>query len=547
MASESEQNAKVDVEPEAAPPVEENPEVSEVNDEVEDAPEASDGAEDAPKPRKVTAAGVKKCVGHLILGLVGIVLAMVSTMVDLAIQGLVSRRGGVVMFAALTATRATVTFASSLFSFIFIGGMALISKALGEGDDLKAGRYARLLVALALAIGLLGTVVLVAFADEILSLFHHEAVAQLASGFFRLLTASFSLAILTLALQGILLGFLYVHVVVVCGLVAGLISLAVVYPLFTMTDLGLTAFALATAVGAASSLSISLAYLWRQPRRRKFGLDLGLRGIGLAEIRELGRSMGCLAFRSVVSEMPYTLSVMWSIRLSPVHGAVFQFLLTKSSLVDRVATGLAVAMNFTGSRLWAGQYHSAFWNLLSFFLLWCCTPLAVIVALIELLRGQDSLANTFANHAERVYFDAVMTKGTFGIYIALIVARAYYAILEQTMVAMQKFWQLALVQGLAVLAFFCVAYSGYAAEDFAQLFLGMLVFGLVRIAGGLAVVGRTLRLHPWRLYKKGTATDPDYALKQTIDDPSVLMSIRGQAQPKPKGKTGAEFELSMSV
>mmetsp|Transcript_1661 Transcript_1661/g.5146 ORF Transcript_1661/g.5146 Transcript_1661/m.5146 type:complete len:532 (-) Transcript_1661:788-2383(-) len=484
---------------------------------------------------------VTKGCGSWLLGVAGVFLALSGTVLDLATQGLVSRQGGAVMLTALTAVRASLSWAASLFSFIFLGGMSLIGAAVGEGNDLKAGRYARLCVVIALAVGSIGTLVLVLCRDLVLDLFSQEAVAAEGRDLFTLKAPFLWLMVLTVALNGIMLGFMYIHAVVAFVILGTALSLGLVYPLFLLTDLGLRAFAVASITGSLTSVVLSLTYLLQRSRRQKFGLGLGLQGISLADVRELGRSFGCLAFRSFVVETPYMLSITLAIRLSPVHGAVFQLLMAQSNMVDRIVAGFAWGINFMGSRLWGGRYFGAFWCLVFGFLLYLATPVAVVFTIIELVRGPDSLAETFAKTAERAYFDAVMTNRVFVFYILIVLARAYYSIIDQALIAMQEFQALALIQGLSFVAYLSVALSGYFMQDFSILLLGSAVFLLCRIVGGLFVMGRKLRVHPRQPYRKRSITDPEHALKLTIDDPTVAKVFGGRT-PKSTEHSEAEFE-----
>merc|ERR1711948_185253 len=106
--------------------------------------------------------------------------------------------------------------------------------------------------------------------------------------------------------------------------------------------------------------------------------------------------------------------------MSPVHGTVFQFLYLQAKLVDNIVGGFAMAMNFMGTRLWAGGYYGAFW----IFLFWClivvCTPIAIIFMIIALVKGRGSLASDFGKDEEAADLDALMTEGAFAIYILVI-------------------------------------------------------------------------------------------------------------------------------
>jgi len=500
------------------------------------AEEASSEAATAPGPGSVT-----RGRGTWALAVAGVVLMAGSTIVEIATQDLVSRTGGAVMFAALTATTATLGWAASISNFVFVGGVSLIGAAMGRGEDLKAGRLARLIVLVALFIGCVGTGLLLALEKHVLALFGHRMVAEQAHSVFRCQASFFSLALVLLALNGVMFGFLYVHVVIACIAVGSAIGLSLVYPLFLATDLGLLAFPISTSIGATVSIALILAYLLRGHRRRRFGLHMGVSGISMADVRELGSSIGFLAFRAFVQETPYMMSVVLTIRISPVHGAVFQFLVSQSGLVDRIVSAFAMGVTFMGARLWGAKYHSAFWNLLYAFVMFLCTPVATVVCMIELFRGQDSLANTFASHSEKAYFQAVMTRSTYTFYLFFILVRAYYNIFEQAMLALHEFKMLALVQAVSFVVYLCFAMTAYALKDLSLFMLCSDVFLGCRVLGCALVLWRRLREHTWQKYVKGSLTDPDFALKMTIDDPDVARVFGGRTPSAAKGAEAPEF------
>lgn len=501
--------------------------------EVNQNPEAVQQAEPTPPPpiRSASSAAIevssKESKGW-ILGVCGGSLALAGTVVQIATASMVSKQGGSAMVSALSATNASLGFVAMLFNFVFLGGISLIGAAVGEGDPFKAGRFARLTVVIAFTAGLVATGVLIPCRTYILDIYGQDDVTEEAEPLFLILAAAFSLDVLNKALGGIMLGFMYAHILVMCSFFSVAVTIGLGLPLFLNTDLGLKAFGIAGAAGEVTQILAVSLFLLQRSQRERYGLVLSVSDITSSDVRTYLGSVGLLAYRSLLVETPYLITMILAIRLGTVQGAIFQFLHLQSKLVDNIVSGFAMAMNFMGSRLWAGGYHGAFWNLLFFFLFFLCTPLTVVFTSIALANGRGRLAELFAADDEKDDFDSVITGGVFAVYILVIVARGYYNMIEQTLIAMQEYKRLAVILSVSFLAYLAIALAGYFSNDFGILYLGTFVFYLCRIAGSGRVIKQLMRAHGLERFVKHTRSDPEHALKLTIDDPVVAKIFGGR-------------------
>jgi len=464
------------------------------------------------------------------LGIVGGLLAVAGTVVSLATASMVSKKGGSVMVSAQSATMASIGWASALFNFVLLGGTTLIAAAMGEGDPLKAGRFARLTFAVAIVAGAMGTAVLLPCRSYILDAFGQDDVKEAAKGLFSIVAGSFTMDVVTKGLSGIMFGFMYVHILVVIACLGSAVVLSIVFPLFLATELGLKAFGIAFVAGQIVVATAQLGFLLMRAQRERYGLGLCLSGISSDDVRAYLGSIGLLAYRSVLVETPYLITVLLAIRLSPEHGAVFQFLHLQTKLAENIVSGFAVAMNFMGGRLWSAGYHGAFWNLLWFFSVCLAGPIVLIFTVIAIAKGRGSLANDFAANDEKEDFDAILTDGAFSVYVLVVFARGLYSLVEQTLVGAQDLLRLAVILTISFVAFISVAVAGYASDDFTVLYLGTLIFYLCRILGGSWAIRQLKRAHGMEMFVKYTRSDPEYALKLTIDDPLVAKVFGGRVQ-----------------
>merc|ERR1712190_26602 len=255
---------------------------------------------------------------------------------------------------------------------------------------------------------------------------------------------------------------------------------------------------------------------------------MGLKGITMDDVRECITATGLLSVRSLIVETPYFVSTILSIRMSAVHGTVFQFLYLQSKLVDNIVGGVAMAMNFMGTRLWAGGYYGAFWVLLIWFLVCMCTPLTIIFATIAIAKGRGSLASDFGKDEDAADLDALMTTETFMIYILILLARGYYNMLDQALIATHQLCKLAVIVTASCIAFFVCALTGYSTDNFTVLYLGTLVFYVCRIIGASCVLFQLGREHGLEKFERNTRSDPEHALKLTITDPTAAQVFGGR-------------------
>jgi len=312
-----------------------------------------------------------------------------------------------------------------------------------------------------------------------------------------------------------------------------IVAIALVFPLFLGTDLGLDAFGYAAVASEVVVIACTLLYLLQGSRRARYGLGSCLSGITMVDLYACLGSTGLLSIRSFIVETPYFLSSILAIRMSPVHGTVFQFLYLQTKLIDNIVSGFAMAMNFMGSRLWAGGYYGAFWILFLWFVIAMCTPLAIVFTSIAIAKGRGSLANDFAKEDEAADLDALMTTGVFVAYVLVIVARGYYNMFEQALVATQQLGQLAGTVTVSCLLFLACALTGYFSDNFTVLYLGTLVFYVCRIVGAALVLRKLGRVHGLEKFERFTRSDPEHALKLTIDDPAVAQVFGGKMVTTP--------------
>mmetsp|Transcript_22503 Transcript_22503/g.70734 ORF Transcript_22503/g.70734 Transcript_22503/m.70734 type:complete len:536 (+) Transcript_22503:120-1727(+) len=464
------------------------------------------------------------------LGVAGGVLAFAGTAMSLATASMVSKKGGSVMVSAQSATMASIGWAAMLFNFVLLGGTTLISAAMGEGDALKAGRFARLTVAVATVAGVLGTAVLLPCRTHILDAFGQEEVKEAAEDLFIVLAAFFALDVVNKGLSGIMFGLMYIHILVGIACLGTGAVLGIAFPLFLATELGLQAFGIALGAGEVVVAVITLGFLLQRTQRERYGLGLWLSGISSGEVRAYMGSIGLLAYRSIIVETPYLITVLLAIRMSPEHGAVFQFLHLQTRLSENIVAGFAVAMNFMGARLWSAGYHGAFWNLLCFFLVCLATPIVFVFTGIAIAKGRGSLADDFAANDEKEDFDAILTGGTFAVYVMVVAARGLYSLVDQTLVGAQDLLRLSFILTISFMAFISVALAGYASDNFTVLYLGTLVFYICRIVGGFWAIRHLLRAHGMEMFVRGTRSDPEHALKLTINDPLVAKVFGGKVK-----------------
>lgn len=201
------------------------------------------------------------------------------------------------------------------------------------------------------------------------------------------------------------------------------VTICVVFPLFLATDLGLKAFGIAAIAAGLCSVGCSAVYFLQRSRRERYGLYLNANDISCTDVRAYLGSLTWLSYRSLIVETPYLISMILSIRMSAIHGSVFQFLHLQSTVADNIAGGLAMVMNFMGARLWGAGYYGAFWYLSISFLVQFGTLISAIFGVIGIARGSGSLADDFAKDDEKSDFDSVMTPGTFGVFILMIIVR----------------------------------------------------------------------------------------------------------------------------
>merc|ERR1711948_192893 len=115
-----------------------------------------------------------------------------------------------------------------------------------------------------------------------------------------------------------------------------------------------------------------------------------------------------------------------------------------------------------------------------------------------------SLASDFGKDEEAADLDALMTEGAFAIYILVILARGYYSMLEQALIAAKQLRSVASTVTGSCLVFLACAVTGYAGNDFTVLYLGTLVFYLCRIVGAICVLGKLMRVHGMERFKTDT-------------------------------------------
>jgi len=479
-----------------------------------------------------------------LLGIAGGLLAFAGTAVDIATTGMVSKEGGTVMVSALAATRSSIGWVGSLFSFLFLGGIALIGYAMGENDPIKAGRVTRLLIAIAFGAGLVGTLVLLPTGSYILDIFGQDDVTDEGLGLFQIFAATFFIDTTNKAIGGIMLGLMFVHVLVGIAILNSAIVIALVFLLFLQTELGLKAFGIAGVCGELLFLALSVIFLGQASRRKRYGLRFSLSDITKEDVRDCIANTGLLSIRSLIVETPYFVSMILSIRMSAVHGTVFQFLYLQSKLVDNIVGGFAMAMNFMGARLWGGGYHGAFWIILLWFLICMCTPLVVIFASIAISKGRGSLASDFGNDEDVAELDALMSTETFVIYILILLARGYYNMLDQALIASKQLGKLAIIVSISCAAFLACALAGDSSDNFTVLYLGTLVFYICRIIGDASVLWQLGREHGLEKFERNTRSDPEYALKLTITDPTAAQVFGGKVIKDPDSAAKPSTETS---
>merc|ERR1719416_331812 len=112
-----------------------------------------------------------------------------------------------------------------------------------------------------------------------------------------------------------------------------------------------------------------------------------------------------------------------------------------------------------------------------------------------------------------------MSTVVFLLFLGMQVARSYYMVWEQALMATQEFRALGLNVSISFVVFLIVAFVAHAVDSFAVLYSAELLFMASRAIGAKLLTLRLARLFPGARYSRGTITDPEYALQLTITDP----------------------------
>merc|ERR1711959_725302 len=107
-------------------------------------------------------------------------------------------------------------------------------------------------------------------------------------------------------------------------------------------------------------------------------------------------------------------------------------------------------------------------------------------------------------------------------------ARGYYNMLDQALIATKQLGKLAVIVTTSGAAFLVCALAGYSNHNFTVLYLGTLVFYVCRIIGDAWVLWQLGCEHGLEKFQRNTRSDPEYALKLTITDPTAAQVFGGK-------------------
>jgi putative MATE family efflux protein len=270
-------------------------------------------------------------------------------LVDTAIVGHLGTR----QLAALALAGSVLTAVVTLSNFLAYGTTAQVARLHGAGEDKKAGEIAAQALWLAIGIGLITTVAVIALADPLMALVGgHGATADLAARYLRLSAFGLPCALIALAAQGYLRGVGDLRSPLIVLVVANAINIVLELLFVYGLDWGMDGSALGTVAAQAGMGAVFAIMLLRAPALS--------RRPHVAQLKGLARMGGHIVVRTGSLLLAFVIAGAVLARTSDdalaAHQIAFQVFIFLALVLDAIAIAGQVLV---GRLLGAGDADAA--------------------------------------------------------------------------------------------------------------------------------------------------------------------------------------------
>ena len=301
-------------------------------------------------------------------------------------------RLGTPQLGALAVGTAAFTASFWLFSFLAYGVTPRVARAFGAGDDSAAARTGVQAMLLALAIGVLLTLLGVAFAGPVVRLLGARGeVAEFAEPYLRIRILAATSVLMVQVGNGWLRGAQDTRTPFLVTVAGAALNVVLDYILIYPAGWGVRGAAWATVIGQTFSAAVFVAILMRRMRGTRWGWDR-------TEARALGRVGFDLAVRTGSLLVALTIATSVAARMGQVALGSWQITMQVFLLLALTLDSIAIAAQaLVGLRLGAGVPRSA--TAVGRRLMWWGAALGVALGVLLLLLSRP-IATIFSSDPE---------------------------------------------------------------------------------------------------------------------------------------------------